>query len=395
MLLRNALTCARRLDKQWQRWCSPVRRVLVDSRSPMNVAVIAPVYEAMRDDPRVQFYWTASAEHTRASEIYADAGLAGHVVSPARAWLMRFDAYLTADVLWLALPRGSRRVMMFHGVAGKYAGVYDTPVESMRHWDRLFFINRRRLRNYVRSGAIDPDSPAARLVGYPKVDCLVSGALARDAVLRALGLDVDRPVVLYAPTWTPYSSLDAMGEDLVHRLCASRHTVIVKLHDRSREGTDWAARLEPLLRQHGGHFARSSDACPYLAAADVLITDHSSVGFEYLLLDRPLIRIEMAELIAATNIPPGYVDMMTEAAHTVKTSAGVTAAVEEALAEPARRSAARRAVAEELFYQPGTATLRAAQELYEVLELDPPADLPLRTRWPAYDVQWNPAPPPG
>jgi len=107
-----------------------------------------------------------------------------------------------------------------------------------------------------------------------------------------------------------------------------------------------------------------------------------------------LIRIEMAELIAATNIPPGYVDMMTEAAHTVKTPAGVAAAVEEALAEPARRSASRRAVAEELFYQPGTATLRAAQELYEVLELDPPADLPLRTRCPAYDVQWNPAPPP-
>ena len=29
----------------------------------------------------------------------------------------------------------------------------------------------------------------------------------------------------------------------------------------------------------------------YLAAADVMITDHSSAGFEYLLVDRPLIRI--------------------------------------------------------------------------------------------------------
>ena len=59
----------------------------------------------------------------------------------------------------------------------------------MRHWDRLFFINRRRLNNYITSGAIESGSSAIRLVGMPKSDCLVDGSLTRDAVLEAHGMD--------------------------------------------------------------------------------------------------------------------------------------------------------------------------------------------------------------
>jgi CDP-glycerol glycerophosphotransferase (TagB/SpsB family) len=293
---------------------------------------------------------------------------------------MKFDAYLVADMLWIKLPRGARRVQMFHGVAGKYSRIYDSPSRSMRDWDRLFFINRRRLENYIRVGAIDADSPAARLVGYPKLDCLVDGSLHRDAVLRKIGIDTARQTVLYAPTWSPYSSLNRMGEELIKRLIAAGLAVIVKLHDRSRNpqyihsgGIDWASRLNPLLQGGGGHLANASDACPYLAAADVLITDHSSVGFEYLLLDRPLIRIDVPELIARTDINRDYVALLREASTTVQNAVEAVKAVEQCLADRAHLSNSRRAVAGELFYEPGRATARAVRELYEVIELDPPS----------------------
>jgi CDP-glycerol glycerophosphotransferase (TagB/SpsB family) len=275
---------------------------------------------------------------------------------------------------------------MFHGVAGKYSRVYDTPERSMRDWDRLFFINRRRMENYIRAGAIDPDSPAARLIGYPKLDCLVDGTLNRDEVLNGLGIDPSRHTVLYAPTWSPYSSLNVMGEHLVRRLVAAGYAVIVKLHDRSRDlqykhsgGIDWAARLQPILRTGGGCLADGSDACPYLAAADALITDHSSVGFEYLLLDRPVVRIDIPELIARTDINPEYVALLREATTTVRDVDEAIAAVGECLGDAASLSQSRRAVARELFYEPGTATTRAVRELYDVIELDPPvAVLPAR-----------------
>src|ERR1035441_5403314 len=33
--------------------------------------------------------------------------------------------------------------------SGKYGNVYDRPDRSLREWDRLFFINQRRLNNFV------------------------------------------------------------------------------------------------------------------------------------------------------------------------------------------------------------------------------------------------------
>jgi hypothetical protein len=42
------------------------------------------------------------------------------------------------------------------------------------------------------------------------------------------------------------------------------------------------------------------------------------------------------------------------------------------LADRRHLSQSRRAVADELFYEPGTATARAVRELYEVIELDAP-----------------------
>jgi hypothetical protein len=343
----------------------------------MNYAVIRPVVEAMRPDPRVTFYFTASEIPARAREVYSEAPKDLRVISPRRAAFMKFDAYIAADILWVTLPRGTKRIQMFHGVAGKYSNIYDSPERSMRHWDRLFFINRLRLRNFVTSGAIDAESPNARLVGFPKLDCLVDGSLSRDALLSEMGIDPARRTVLYAPTWSAHSSLNTAGEKLVRRLCDAGYAVIVKLHDRSRDaayhhsgGIDWPSRLGAILKKYGGLLAAGSDSCPYLAASDVLITDHSSVGFEYLLLDRPVVRIETPELIEATNINRQYVSLLAEASITARTARGAVAAVNRCIVEPSLQSVARRSVASKLFFNPGTATARAVREIYEVLELD-------------------------
>ena len=367
----------RKTDTNLHRRFDPVRRVLINARTPMNYAVIAPIHRAMDGDERVAFYFMSSEKPSRAREVFREA--AGvKVITPARACLMKFDAYLAADLLWVQLPRGACRIQMFHGVGGKYGNVYDRPDRSMREWDRFFFINGRRFRNFVDAGAIDADSPAGRLVGMPKLDCLVDGSLKRDEVLAQLGLDPEKRTVLYAPTWSPFSSLNSMGFELVRGLCAAGYTVIVKLHDRSRDpeyvhsgGINWPVRLDTILRPRGGRVAEGSDASPYLAAADVLITDHSSVGFEYLLLDRPVIRIEMPELIVATNTSPEYVALMAQAATTVSTARQAIAAVERCLDQPSQLSAERRAVVDELFYKPGGATSRAVREVYDAIELDP------------------------
>ncbi|MEW2358120.1 CDP-glycerol glycerophosphotransferase family protein [Spirillospora sp. NPDC029432] len=133
--------------------------------------------------------------------------------------------------------------------------------------------------------------------GYPRNDPLVRGSggdpeLARELadLRRELGLDDGRTVVLYAPTFRggpggrpvaraglPFDAArfaaELGGEQIMlvrpHYLC---RTVVPR-------GLRHAVRA-------AGHIA---DVTPLLLLADVLVTDYSSVMFDYALLDRPMI----------------------------------------------------------------------------------------------------------
>jgi CDP-glycerol glycerophosphotransferase (TagB/SpsB family) len=354
------------------------RRILFDARTPVHYAMFAPVHAAMASDSRVQFSFVASEEPRHAAAIFRDAGPDARVIGPGRAALERFDAYVTSDFMWTPLLFKTCRIQMFHGVGGKYG--FDAPTESMRDWQRLFFVNRRRLTNCIAAGAIDADGPAIRLIGMPKVDCLVDGTLEQASVLRSLGLRPDRATVLYAPTWSPASSLNHLGIDLLRRLRSLPVNVIVKLHDRSCDlrprysgGIDWRLALAPHLEAGVSALAPSSDICPCLVAADVMITDHSSAGFEYLLRDRPIVRIHVPRLLELARVHPDYVRLLGDVSESTAGVDDTVAAVERALTDPARRSATRRAVAADLFHQPGSATTRCAAAIYEAIELAEPA----------------------
>jgi CDP-glycerol glycerophosphotransferase (TagB/SpsB family) len=184
--------------------------------------------------------------------------------------------------------------------------------------------------------------------------------------------------VLYAPTWSPASSLNAIGMELVAGLLRMPVNVIVKLHDRSRDprerysgGVDWVARLQPALKTGGGVIAPGHDISPYLVAADLMITDHSSAGFEFLLRDCPIVRIHRPDLIKLANIHQDYVELLASVSDSVTGTEDALAAVERGLANPAARGADRRAVAADLFYRPGGATQRSVAALYEAIQLEP------------------------
>jgi hypothetical protein len=115
--------------------------------------MFAPIHTALAADPRVTVLFTASEEPHRLKEIYREAS-GVQLVHPRRAALMKFDAYVASDFMWASLARGTCRIQMFHGVGGKYG--FDAPDRSMREWHRFFFVNERRLRNYIRAGAITP-----------------------------------------------------------------------------------------------------------------------------------------------------------------------------------------------------------------------------------------------
>lgn len=351
------------------------RTVLVEGRTPMNLAVLAPVVRELERDRRVAVRYTGAARDDL-RRAFQEMGVDARTMSRERAAWLRVDLYMNADP-WDAatLHRVRRQINFFHGVAGKYD--LDCPRElpiDFTRYDRVAFPNEERFRSYVDAGIVAADRAA--LVGFPKVDALAKARVPAAAAASALGLDPDRPTIIYAPTFSPASSLHSSGEAIVETLLGAGWNVIAKLHDRSLDsdpkytgGTDWRARLARFATSSRFLLAGGGDSTPYVLASSVLVTDHSSVGFEFFVLDRPVVVFDAPLLRVRARINPDKIALLRSAAAVVETVADLEATIRAELEVPERRSAARRRAANQVFHDPGGATRRALRLVYELLDL--------------------------
>ena len=373
-LRRSVVRALRRVDDAVGRRGGK-RRVLVDVRTPMNLVILRPVWKALTEDPRIAL--TVTAEDTSAVRTALEAdGLADVLADREQVLWTRFDLAMTADA-WNHTPlrRCRRWIKFFHGVAGKYD--LDDPAKlgaaALHAFDRLAFVNEDRMRRYLESGIIRPDQ--AVLVGFPRLDAVVNGAWTPASVRQSLGLSPTIDTILYAPTFSTANSLHLAGEAIVAALLASGRNVVVKLHDRSATphskytaGIDWPARLSAFESNPRFALARSADIGPLLSAANVLVTDHSTVGFEFALLDRPIVVYDAPDLQAVARIDAAKWAQLRSMADVVNSPEALAHAVDAALAAPALKREARRA-AHALFANAGHATEVALDVVYELLEL--------------------------
>ncbi len=136
-------------------------------------------------------------------------------------------------------------------------------------------------------------------VGLPKLDILFNGTYDRNDLLEEMGLDPDKKVVLYAPSFKP-TSIFSIGEEVVK--LSEQYQVIVKLHPYSWWGL-YASHeqhliFERLKKRHPSFYLvppEKHDIRPFLFVADVIISDGSSVINEFLALERCGIIVDLAD----------------------------------------------------------------------------------------------------
>jgi CDP-Glycerol:Poly(glycerophosphate) glycerophosphotransferase len=375
--LRRGLTASvKRVDRAIGRAFGR-RRVLFDLRNAMNVAVLQPMFSALHADNRVHVAF-ACEEPGRVAEAVRQAAGAD-VLDHAEVLWQRWDLYVSADP-WTRPPlrRCGQAANFFHGVAGNSnlddPSALQTGFDS---FDRVGFINAERMDTYLKRGIVSAD--AAVLVGFPKADRLAVGGYNASEIKRSLGLDSNRMTALYAPGWSPAGSLHAAGEQIVASLRDSGFNVIVKIHPMSLHraekyngGVDWRSRMDAVQEPGRVVHAIESDSSPLMAASDVLVTDHSTVGFEYCLLDRPIVLFDVPDLVRVARVNPEQVTRLRGVARRVSRSEELGLAARDELAQPDRLSAARRQLAARMFHEAGTATARAVALLYDLLQLAAP-----------------------
>jgi CDP-glycerol glycerophosphotransferase len=203
-------------------------------------------------------------------------------------------------------------------------------------------------------------------VGYPRNDLLLSpGAAARRALVRErLALDESQQVVLYAPTWREYLGVRDAKPLLLdaERLTASSPRVVVLLrgHYNSTHQDDVRSSDRRIL-----DVTRYPDVTDLYLAADALVTDYSSVMFDFALTDKPQVLL-VPDLERYREVERGfYFDLTQEAPGPLVTS---TEEVSQVLSGPDVHAPARAAVrARFCSHETGTATERVVDYILDRL----------------------------
>jgi CDP-glycerol glycerophosphotransferase (TagB/SpsB family) len=211
--------------------------------------------------------------------------------------------FLTQGHRDVAMPAaaGAFAVLLWHGVPLKRiswdAGFRDLPRPVRRaHAD---VVGEFDLLTVPGEGVADQFASGLRIgrermavAGYPRNDALfreVPGELVGTdaaALDRIRELAPERALIFYLPTfreWTDESVADRLDLPALDAFLAERGaTLVVKTH--SRDVLDLPDGLSHVVA-----LPEATDVYPFLRHADALVTDYSSVYFDYLLLDRPVV----------------------------------------------------------------------------------------------------------
>lgn len=177
------------------------------------------------------------------------------------------------------------KVQVFHGLAGEKKGhfrirhYFDLYLTQGPFFTRKFNRLKRRHRNFE-----------VKETGWPKLDIYARDAEKYKAEkLRLLGEYAATKMVLYAPTFSPSLTSAPFLLEEIERLAENKeYLVVVKFHDlMSPEIIGHYKKLA--LKKENILFEEEPNIIKFLLMADVMISDTSSVVYEFLLLNKPVI----------------------------------------------------------------------------------------------------------
>lgn len=225
-------------------------------------------------------------------------------------WLMSTSKYWVSNArlpLWVRKPRETVYLQTWHGTPLKRLGTDIDEIfmpgtdtfnynrnfyRESRNWDYLISPNRFSTNVFSRAFAIDKEKIIES--GSPRNDFLIknkgNGQLI-DNIKKSHGIPLDKKVVIYAPTWrddqffakAKYKFSTALDLEKLKRELSDEYVLILRMHYLVADDIDLTGY------EDFAYNISTGDITQLYLISDILVTDYSSVYFDYAVLKRPMV----------------------------------------------------------------------------------------------------------
>jgi len=246
--------------------------------------------------------------------------------------------------------------------------------QLMRGYDLMFVTSKFFQLYYSRTSG---NLSKLKITGNPRMDPLFKKAFSREEVLKNIGVSSNKKNILYAPTrshekkrpFFPWEKTDKIIEE-IEKFCRDNNcNFLVRMHPwfyvyRYKE----AKRLDVKIKQKQNIFVLSPkkfvDVQSILYITDILITDWSSIANDFIILDRPIIFLDVEFPVTEFKLTPenrvGYI---------VRNKKEFFEKLKESIDQPLMFEKKRKALIKKLYkHLNGNSTRRCAEEIIKLLK---------------------------
>jgi len=214
------------------------------------------------------------------------------------------DITFIADSVYPWVEGCGRLVHVGHGVLSKGQYYTDTDIARREEAADLVCVPGNHHEQVMRKIISKPVIAA----GMAKLDELFSGRITRESVLEQYGLPTGFRYVLFAPTFNDELSAIPFVRDRINRVLSDNDTLLlIKLHGSTR--AEYKEMYRALVQTDARViYADELDITPFLALADVMISDVSSSMMEFAALDKPVVLFDNPDWTSYKNFNPDDIE---------------------------------------------------------------------------------------
>lgn len=263
-----------------------------------NLLALQRALQGLEDGPRSAFLTLDPAYHR---ELLGRGETSVLATSPdSIRWLISADGIISDHALHSLFPlvffSSVKFFDVWHGIPFK--GFDRDDFRLQHHYDEVWVASKSQRSLYINRFGFDPAK--IQPTGYARTDRLVRRDMERRRITSELGIDPEASgkLILFAPTWRqddheraefPFGvDAECFLSELSRLACRIGATVVVRSHLNSM-----ALSIPTLDRVVSAPYAQFPDTEAILLASDILICDWSSIAFDFLLLDRPTIFLDV------------------------------------------------------------------------------------------------------